>query len=85
MTKAEIEMLQSELFSASANEAGGYVIEQRVPMVSEHYHDCRKHCPRPLAFAQNELGLSKEVINSHKICLKGESIRKVLAECGGDA
>lgn len=67
MTKQEFMLMRSTLFSPIKIEADRYVIERQMPRVAEHYHKCLKRCPRPLAFAKNELGLSVETINRNKI------------------
>jgi len=88
MTKAEIEMLQSELFSASAIESrlfsypilshDEFVIEQDVPLMAQKYHQTIFQCPKPLKFVSNTLGISKEQVEEHQIGFADGSLHEEL-------
>jgi hypothetical protein len=60
-------VIESRLYSHPILDSDQFVIEQYVPMMTEHYHKCLFDCPRPLDFVQHTLGISKNQINEYQI------------------
>ncbi|MDC0601899.1 hypothetical protein OAP14_02590 [Aliiglaciecola sp.] len=57
----------SYLFAPPVVEFDRHIVERHVPKMLEHYHQCLKRHLKPLAFAMNVLGLSRDTINASKI------------------
>jgi hypothetical protein len=62
------------LFTHPLLERDKFVIEQEIPLLIKHYHECLLDSPKPLAFVKNTLGLSLSQVKTHEIGFADRSL-----------
>lgn len=67
MTKQEFMLMRSTLFSSSAIEYDEFVINRQPNAMTDLYHECLLHCPRPLSHLMKSMGISLKTVAEYRI------------------